>query len=66
MGVLFTDRSRKVPAKTVILVGFNEPNRELAEELEEMGIPTHRVGDVNGTRDMMTAIHEAANLARAV
>ncbi len=66
VGVLFTDRSRRVPAKTVILVGFNQPNRELAEELEERGIKTHMIGDVGGTRDMMTAIHTAANTARAI
>ncbi|MDA0338733.1 MAG: FAD-dependent oxidoreductase [Proteobacteria bacterium] len=66
VGVLFTDRSRRIPAKTVIIVGFNQPNRALAEELEERGVKTHVIGDVAGTRDMMTAIHAAANLARAI
>ncbi|MDX1580746.1 MAG: hypothetical protein R3360_03880, partial [Alphaproteobacteria bacterium] len=66
IGVLFTDRSRTVPAKTVILAGVNEPNRELPEELEGAGIPLHLIGDVRGTRDMQNAIHGAAELARAI
>jgi len=66
VGVLFTDRSRHIPAKTVILVGFNMPNRELYEALDEKGIATHLVGDVQGTRDIMSAIHDGANVARAI
>ena len=34
IGVMFTERKRVIPAKTVILVGYNEPNRGLAEELD--------------------------------
>lgn len=66
IGVLFTDRSRRVPARSVVIVGFNQPNRSLAEELESRGIPTHLIGDANGTRDMMIAIHSGASVGRVI
>ncbi len=68
IGVLFTDRVRKIPAKTVVLVSFNEPNRDLANELTARfsNVKVHMVGDVKGRNSMMTAIHEAAALARAI
>jgi 2,4-dienoyl-CoA reductase-like NADH-dependent reductase (Old Yellow Enzyme family) len=68
IGVLFTDRVRRIPAKTVVLVSFNEPNRELANELTARfsNVKVHMVGDVKGRNSMMTAIHEAAALARAI
>lgn len=66
IGVLFTERRRELKAATVVLVGFNHPNRELAEGLKERGIPAALVGDVNGTRDLHSAIHSAVNAARSV
>jgi hypothetical protein len=62
--VLFTDRVRVIPARTVILVGFNEPNRALADELMARGIEVHLAGDVLGRNGMMTAIHGGAAIGR--
>jgi pyruvate/2-oxoglutarate dehydrogenase complex dihydrolipoamide dehydrogenase (E3) component len=68
IGVLFTDRVRRIPAKTVVLVSFNEPNRDLANELTARlsNVKVHMIGDVKGRNSMMTAIHEAAALARVI
>lgn len=66
IGVLFTDRIRKVPARTVVLVTFNEPNRDLPVALAKTNRNVHLVGDVRGRNSMMSAIHEAAELARVI
>lgn len=66
IGVLFTERVRRIPARTVVVAGFNQPNRALADELAESGVPVHLVGDVVGRGDMMSAIHGAARIARAL
>jgi len=68
IGVPFTERVRSVPAATVVLVGFNHPNRELPECLDEMDGPwtTHLIGDVTGTNGILPAIHQAAAVARAI
>jgi hypothetical protein len=68
IGVLFTERVRKIPAKTVVLVSFNEPNRDLANELSARmtNLSVHLIGDVKGRNSMMTAIHDAAALTRAL
>lgn len=66
IGVPFTERRRTVPARTVVLVTYNHPNRELASFLEAAGRPVHLVGDVTGTSGIMPAIHQAAALARSL
>jgi 2,4-dienoyl-CoA reductase-like NADH-dependent reductase (Old Yellow Enzyme family)/thioredoxin reductase len=66
IGVLFTDRVKTLEAKTVVIVSFNEPNRDLPEALAKTNRTTHLVGDVKGRNSMMSAIHEAANLARNI
>ncbi|MEM7564518.1 MAG: FAD-dependent oxidoreductase [Pseudomonadota bacterium] len=66
IGVLFTERVRTIPAKTVILVSFNQPNRELAAELEEAGISYHQIGDVQGRDNIRNAIHTGALLGRRI
>ena len=66
IGVLFTERSRRIAARTVVLVSFNEPNRELAEDLARDGYSPHLIGDVRGRNSIMTAIHAAADLARSI
>jgi hypothetical protein len=66
IGVLFTDRSRRIGANTVVLVGFNEPNRDLAEALTAAGVPYHLIGDARGRNSIMTAIHDGANLGRVI
>jgi 2,4-dienoyl-CoA reductase-like NADH-dependent reductase (Old Yellow Enzyme family)/thioredoxin reductase len=66
IGVLFTERSRRLAARTVVLVGYNEPNRELAEALDTAGYITHMVGDVRGRNSIMSAIHAASALGRSI
>ena len=71
IGVPFTERVRTVPARTVVLVSHNHPNRDLPEYLAEATTPdspwsVHLVGDVTGTNGIMPAIHEAARVARAI
>ena len=66
IGVLFTERKRKLEAKTVILVSFNQPNRELSEVLAKTNRNTHLIGDVRGQNSMMSAIHEAVELTRKI
>ena len=63
-GVLFTDRADAIPARTVALVGFNTPNRDLADALAARGVATHLIGDVLGAGGMMNAIHGAVELGR--
>ena len=66
IGVLFTDRSRRIGANTVVMVGFNEPNRDLAEALTATGVSHHLIGDARGRNSIMTAIHDGANLGRTL
>lgn len=66
IGVLYTQRVRRIAAKTVVFVGFNEPNRALAEELADCGLPVHLIGDVRGRNSIMSAIHAAAALGRTI
>jgi 2,4-dienoyl-CoA reductase-like NADH-dependent reductase (Old Yellow Enzyme family) len=66
IGVLFTDRVRKVAARTVVVVGFNEPNRGLAEALAGRGIHHHLIGDARGRNSIMTAIHDGEKLGRSL
>jgi len=66
IGVLFTDRSRRIPAKTVVFVGFNEPNRELWQSLQGNGPPSHMIGDVRGHNSILSAIHAGNALGRQI
>ena len=66
IGVLFTDRVRKLNAKTVVFVGFNEPNRELWQSLQGNGPPSHMIGDVRGRNSIMSAIHAGNALGRQI
>lgn len=66
IGVLFTDRSRRLPAKTVVFVGFNEPNRELWQSLQGNGPPSHMIGDVRGHNSILSAIHAGNALGRQI
>lgn len=66
IGVLFTDRVRRIEAGLVVFVGYNQPNRELAEELAGSPIPCHLIGDVRGRNSIMSAIHAGAELGRAI
>jgi 2,4-dienoyl-CoA reductase-like NADH-dependent reductase (Old Yellow Enzyme family) len=66
VGVLFTERSVTIPARLVIFVGFNEPNRELADALAGSGIPCFQIGDVRGRNSIMNAMHAGAALGRTL
>ena len=70
IGVPFTERIRTLKAKMVVIVTYNNPNRELAEyilkETPKMTDKVHLVGDVSGTNGVQAAIHQAANLTRAI
>jgi len=68
IGVPFTERARTLPARSVVVVTYGHPNRELAEMLlEERGPWTvQQVGDVTGTNGVLPAIHSAAAVARAI
>ena len=56
----FTERAQ-VPARTVVIVTYNHPNREPAEYLGYEPGPwnVHLVGDVTGTNGIRPAIHQA-------
>ncbi|MCP5179847.1 MAG: FAD-dependent oxidoreductase [Pseudomonadales bacterium] len=65
IGVLYTPRVRRLPAATVVVVSFNEPNRELVTTLNpgnRYGV--HLAGDVQGRNGIMNAIHSGAALGR--
>ena len=66
IGVLFADRSRRIPGKTVVFVGFNEPNRTLWQSLQGNGPPSHMIGDVRGHNSILNAIHAGNALGRKI
>ncbi len=66
LGVLHTERRRRLSANLVVLVGYNEPNRELAQGMAEAGMSYHLIGDVRGRNSIMSAIHAGAALGRAI
>jgi hypothetical protein len=61
-----TTTSRTIPADTVVIVSYNRRNRELADALLGRGIPTHVIGDAAGGQSIMAAIHDAAQVIRAM
>ena len=68
IGVPFTERVRTVAARTVVLVTYNTPNRELGEYLAAESGPwtLHHIGDVTGSNGILAAIHRASALTRAM
>lgn len=66
IGVLHTERCRTVAAENVVLVLANQPNRELLEDIEKQSIAVTCVGDINGSRDLLTAMHSASEAARSL
>ena len=62
----YTTRTRSVDARLVVLVGFNEPNRDLAQELSAESVAHHLIGDVRGRNSLMSAIHAGASLGRTI
>jgi 2,4-dienoyl-CoA reductase-like NADH-dependent reductase (Old Yellow Enzyme family) len=67
IGVLFTPRVHRLAAATVIIVTFNEPNRELVTTLDPGNRYQVRViGDVQGRSGIMNAIHGGAEVGRLI
>lgn len=67
IGVLFTPRVRRVPAKTVVVVSFNQPNRDLVSALNPGNrYQMHLIGDVQGRSGIMNAIHGGAEVGRRI
>lgn len=57
---------KRVEADTVVLVGYNTPNRENADELLDAPFPVHLIGDATGSRTIEEAIRQGAELARSI
>ncbi len=67
VGVLFTPRVRRIKAKTVVIVTFNQPNRDLVTALNPGNrYQMHLIGDVQGRSGIMNAIHGGAEVARRI
>jgi 2,4-dienoyl-CoA reductase-like NADH-dependent reductase (Old Yellow Enzyme family) len=63
---LGTDVVRRYRADTVVIAGYHEPNRGLADALTGASFGVHLAGNVNGTSSIQAAIHSAAAIARAL
>ena len=61
-----TDRTRTLAADTVVIVGYNRLNRELADTLSSSGWNVHVVGDAAGGSTIMEALHQGASVARSI
>ena len=66
IGSPHADRSRRLPADTVVHVTVPEPQRELADALTEMGITVHVIGDAAGGHGIQKAIRDATELGRVM
>ena len=55
-----------VPATTVVLVGFNQPNNELREELDTFAGSVHVIGDCLSPRFIEAAISEGYHAGLAI
>jgi 2,4-dienoyl-CoA reductase-like NADH-dependent reductase (Old Yellow Enzyme family) len=64
VGVFGSDERITCPADTVVLVGYNLPNRELADALDGFAGPVHLVGDAAGGSNLEQAIREGHMVAR--
>jgi 2,4-dienoyl-CoA reductase-like NADH-dependent reductase (Old Yellow Enzyme family) len=58
--------SSRHAADTVVFIGYNEPNRQLADALAGSGITVHVIGDAAGGRSLRGAIRDAALLVRGL
>jgi NADPH-dependent 2,4-dienoyl-CoA reductase/sulfur reductase-like enzyme len=59
-------RTTRVPADTVVLIGFNTPNRNLADAFANSGLEVHVIGDADGGRSFRGALRAAALLTRGL
>jgi NADPH-dependent 2,4-dienoyl-CoA reductase/sulfur reductase-like enzyme len=58
--------SSRHAADTVVFIGYNQPNRELANALAGSGVTVHVIGDAAGGRTLRGAIRDAALLVRGL
>jgi 2,4-dienoyl-CoA reductase-like NADH-dependent reductase (Old Yellow Enzyme family) len=58
--------TRRLPADTVVMIGYNHPNRELADALDDSGPPVYVIGDAAGSRTLRAAIRDATRTARGL
>ncbi|MGA8708549.1 MAG: FAD-dependent oxidoreductase [Steroidobacteraceae bacterium] len=63
---VYNARPQDVAADTVVLVGYNRPNRELLDALEGYAGEVWVAGDVNSPRYLMMAIREGHFAGRSV
>lgn len=61
-----TGRQRSLPADTVVVVLNHQPNRELSDALQDVGVTHHLIGDANGTEELQRAMREANLVARGL
>jgi 2,4-dienoyl-CoA reductase-like NADH-dependent reductase (Old Yellow Enzyme family)/thioredoxin reductase len=66
VGRLAGEGTTRIDADTVVFVGVNTPNRELADALAGTGVPVQLVGDANGSHTLQAAIRDAANTTRLI
>jgi 2,4-dienoyl-CoA reductase-like NADH-dependent reductase (Old Yellow Enzyme family) len=59
-------RAQTCPADSIVFVGANQPNRELADELAHARVPVHLIGDAAGGNTLQAAIHQAVAVASAI
>ena len=57
--------TRQLPADTVVMIGYDHPNRELADALQGTGRPALLIGDASGSRSLRSAIRGGTMVARA-
>jgi 2,4-dienoyl-CoA reductase-like NADH-dependent reductase (Old Yellow Enzyme family)/thioredoxin reductase len=60
------DLVRTLPADTVVIATYHEPNAELADHLRDAGLSVHLAGNVTGTDSILSAVHGAAAIARGL
>jgi 2,4-dienoyl-CoA reductase-like NADH-dependent reductase (Old Yellow Enzyme family) len=58
--------TQRVPADLVAFIGYNHPNRELADALADGGPPVYVVGDAAGSHTLRSAIKDATRVARSL
>lgn len=58
--------SRRIQADTVVLSIGMTPNAGLADGVEEIGIPTYRIGDCRVPKNIMNAVWDAYEIARFI
>jgi NADPH-dependent 2,4-dienoyl-CoA reductase/sulfur reductase-like enzyme len=58
------DLELTIPADTVVIATYHEPNAELADHLRDARLEVHVIGNAAGTDTIQAAIHGAASVTR--